>query len=527
MTRRSHAILCGLMLAFTAAAYAQTGQVPSARCAAFATFQIPGVALEITGAEWHPAGKGPSQPARTGQDSPELPAYCRIDGMLDRRVGDKGISYGIGFALALPDAWNGRFLQQGGGGLNGNVGMPAGAVAAGNRPALARGFAVASTDTGHQSKGGGFDAGFMGDQQAALDFAYVAVGRIAVLSKQIIAQYYGKPPDRSYFTGCSTGGREGMLMAQRYPTYFDGIVSGAPAIRTNHSNLALRSMAVTYNRIAPLDAQGKPVTAQALSDTDRKLVIDGLLAACDAKDGLADGMIFDPLGCKFDPEALQCRPDIAKADGCLSGQQAAAVKKAFAGPKDSKGNQVYPGFPYDTGIAAARGISGVLRSPSPPGPPIQSTEMDIDREARAADADPQVILTDTGTWTNLNTFSGRGGKLIFFHGMSDAWFSAFDTLDYYERVGRDNGGIDRVRGWSRLFLSPGMGHCSGGETALDSFDMLSAVVDWVENGTAPDAVKATGQSLPGRSRPLCPYPQHTHYKGRGDAQDASSFECRD
>jgi len=314
-------------------------------------------------------------------------------------------------------------------------------------------------------------------------------------------------------------------MAQRYPTYFDGIVSGAPAMRTSHSNLALRSMAVTFNRIAPRDAQGKPVTAQALSDGDRKIVPDALLNTCDAGDGAKDGMIFNPLGCKFDPEMLVCKG--AKEDGCLSSQQATAIKTAFAGPRDSKGNQVYPGFLYDTGIAAGRGITGVLRSPSPPGPPIQSLEQDIDREAQAAATDPQVILTDTATWTNLSTFSGRGGKLIFYHGVSDPWFSALDTLEYYERVGKDNGGVDRVRGWSRLYLSPGMGHCGGGEAGLDSFDMLSAVIDWVEKGAAPEAVNATGQSLPGRSRPLCPYPQHTHYKGQGDTQDASNFDCRD
>ena len=526
MIRKIDAVLCGLLLAVAIAAYGQTGSDPASRCAALSQLQISGVALEVTKAEWHAAGKTAAQPGQMGMASMALPAYCRIDGMLDRRVGDQGVSYGIGFALALPDEWNGRFLQQGGGGLNGNIGMPLGTVAAGNRPALARGFAVASTDTGHQSKGGGFDAGFMQDQQAALDFAYVAVGRVAALSKQIIAQFYGKPADHSYFTGCSTGGREAMLMAQRYPTYFDGIISGAPAIRTNHSNLALRFMAVTYNQIAPRDAQGKPITAQALSDSDRKLVLDGLLAACDGGDGLKDGMIFDPLHCRFDPEVFQCQLDAAKSDGCLTSKQAAAIRKAFAGPKDSKGNQVYPGFLFDTGIAVSRGISGVLRSPSPPGPPIQSLEMDIDREARAADTNPEVILSDTGTWTNLNTFSGHGGKLIFFHGVSDPWFSALDTLDYYQRVGKDNGGPDRVRGWSRLFLSPGMGHCGGGEAALDTFDLLSALVDWVEKGTAPESVRATGQAFPGRSRPLCAYPQHAQYKGQGDPQDAKNFECK-
>ncbi|MDM7995516.1 MAG: tannase/feruloyl esterase family alpha/beta hydrolase [Acidobacteriota bacterium] len=526
MIHRACAVIGGLMCLLAGAAYAQTqtGSEANARCAALSRLQLPGFALEISKAEWHPAGKPEVQPGPRAMPQMELPAYCRVDGMLDRRIGVKGVSYGIGFAIALPDAWNGRFLMQGGGGLNGTVGMPLGMVAAGETPALMRGFAVASTDTGHQSKGGAFDAGFMEDQQAALDFAYVAVGRVASISKLIVARYYGKPADHAYFTGCSTGGREAMLMAQRYPSYFDGIVSGAPAMRTGHSNLALRFMATTYNQIAPRDESGKPVTAQALSDRDRKLVLDSFMNTCDADDGLKDGMLFNPIGCRFNPEALVCKG--AKEEGCLSAQQAAAIRKAFAGPKDSKGNQVYPGFLYDSGVATAQGIPGVLRSPSPPGPPIQSLEMDVDAEARTADSDPQAILTDTASWTNLNTFSGRGGKLIFFHGVSDAWFSALDTVGYYEKVGRDNGGPEKVREWSRLFLVPGMGHCSGGEGALDTFDMLSAVVEWVEKGTAPDSIKATSRALPGRSRPLCPHPQHAHYKGHGDPQDAASFECR-
>ena len=192
MTGRRNAIIYGLVLACAAAAYGQTSQAPPARCAILTQLQIPGVALEITKAEWHAAGMTPSQPGQMAMPPIALPAYCRLDGMIDHRIGLKGVSYGIGFALALPDEWNGRFLMQGGGGLNGQVSMPLGMVATGGSPGLARGFAVASTDTGHQSKGG-FDAGFMQDQQAALDFAYVAVGRVAALAKQIVAQYYGKP----------------------------------------------------------------------------------------------------------------------------------------------------------------------------------------------------------------------------------------------------------------------------------------------------------------------------------------------
>ena len=500
------------------------GQTAAARCAELTKLQVPGVALAITKAEWLSASSGAAPagaPARAA-----LPAYCRMDGMIDRRTGAAGRTYGIGFALALPENWNGRFLFQGGGGLNGNVGNPLGGQATGDTPALARGFAVVSTDTGHQGQGA-FDGSFMQDQQAALDFAYVAVGRVAVLAKQIIAQHYGKPVDKSYFVGCSTGGREAMLMAQRYPLYFDGVVAGAPAMRTGYSNLATRSVAVALNQVAPKDTSGQPIPGQAFSESDKKLVIDGLLNACDANDGLKDGMIFNTRACRFDPKTLVCG-DGTKKDGCLSSQQAAAIEKAFAGPKDSKGTQVYPGFPYNTGITASTGGIPGLLSPgqSPLGPPNRSLQQDVDADAAAQAANSQAILSDTASWTNLATFSGHGGKLLFFHGMSDPWFSAQDTIQYYEKLGAANGGADQVQTWSRLFLSPGMGHCGGGQAALDNFDLLSAVVDWVEKGAAPTSVTATGRALPGRSRPLCAYPKSAYYKGQGDQQDARSFECR-
>ena len=519
-----------LVLTGTTAAHAQTGGPTPAACAALSSLQVPGVALMVSKAEWIAAGAPVGGRVGGGAGGPaastpsNLPAYCRLDGMLDRRTGTGGVGYGIGFALALPADWNGRFLMQGGGGLNGSVGTPLGAQFAGDRSGLARGFAVVSTDTGHQGKGG-FDASFMQDQQASLDFAYAAIGRVAEVAKRIIAQHYGKPPDRSYFVGCSTGGREGMMMTQRYPTYFDGVVSGAPAMRTNFSGIGDRWVAVTLNEVAPKNAQGQPVTRDALSESDKKTVIDGFLNACDAGDGLKDGMVFNTRACTFDPKKLACSG--AKLDGCLTMAQATALEKAFAGPKDSRGRQVYPGFLFDTGIASTQGIPGLLHGGSNPvGPAFTEIGMNVDQAVDQALADPRESLTATSRWTQLNTFSGRGGKLIFYHGVSDPWFSALDTVDYYERLQKANGGPEQVANWSRLFLSPGVGHCQGGPAALDTIDALSALVDWVEKGVAPESIKATGRAFPGRSRPLCAYPQHAHYKGQGNPEDAASFECR-
>jgi pimeloyl-ACP methyl ester carboxylesterase len=497
---------------------------PAAACAAMKQLQVPGVNLEVTKTEWVAAGSTP--PGRGAPASTvKLPAYCRIDGMIDKRTGAAGATYGIGFAIALPQNWNGRFLLQGGGGLNGSVQFPLGANAAGTEPGLARGFAVASTDTGHEGRGG-FDGSFQQDQQASLDFAYVAIGRFADIAKRIVAQHYGKPIDHSYFAGCSTGGREAMLMAERYPNYFDGVIAGSPAMRTSYSGIGDRWVAASLNEIAPKNDKGQPITNDALSDSDRKTVIDGLLNQCDALDGVKDRMVFNQKACHFDPKTIVCQG--AKTDGCLSAAQAAALEKGFAGPKDSKGRQVYAGFFFDSGIASTQGIPGLLRGGSSPvGPGFTDIGMDVDAAVDRVRNDPAESLNTTARWTNLNTFSGHNGKLLFYHGNSDPWFSSQDTVDYYERMTKANGGDDKVRAWSRLYLVPGMGHCAGGPETLDSFDALSAMVRWVEQGVAPESLTATGRDFPGRSRPLCAYPLHAHYKGSGNTEDAANFECRE
>jgi feruloyl esterase len=500
---------------------------PALKCSQLTELKIPDTTIVITKAQEVPnAAPGTVQlrPPAPETNGVAIPSNCLMEGAMDQRTGVDGKPYAIGFAIALPDRWNGRFLFQGGGGLNGTIRPPFGAQAAGEVPGLARGFAVVSTDSGHQ--GAVFDASFMKDQEASLNFAHASVGKVTTAAKAIIARYYGQPVKRSYFAGCSTGGREGMLASARFPEQFDGIVAGAPAMRTSHSNLGLAWANVAINEIAPRDESGKPDPTKVFSATDRKLIVDAVLDVCDAKDGVKDGLIFNVKACQFDPASLSCSS--AKSNSCLSPQHAGALKKAFAGPKNSRGTQVYPPFPWDSGIAAEGvAIPGILvtGARSPVAPPTRES-INVDQMEDATAADGRQRLTDTANWTNLTSFFGRGGKMVFYHGWSDPWFSAFDTVDYYERMARDSGGMDRVREKSsRLFAVPGMGHCGSG-AALDRFDMLGAVVDWVEQGKAPESVVASGPAFPGRSRPLCAYPRHAQYKGQGNPEDAVNFECR-
>jgi hypothetical protein len=456
-------------------------------CISLMNFKSP--AVEISKATPIPAGSTEQIHWNQTRTAP-LPAYCRVEGVINRRTGVGGEEFGINFALALPDNWNGDFLMQYGGGSNGVVLPPLGLNAAGDTPGLIRGFAVVSTDTGHKSRHPGFDFDFVRDQQAYLDFAYLANAEVATLAKQLIAQYYGKPARYSYFSGCSTGGREGMILSQRYPTVFDGIISGDPVMRAGLSNLAIgRWIPVAFNQIAPKDADGEPIISLAITDHDLEILMDALLKQCDPKDGVADGMISDPLGCDFDPAVLTCKE--GRTESCLAPEKVAAIKKAMGGPRTSEGPQIYPGFLYDTGITASSGIRGIL-TPGPGrfGPATTDMEVDVEKEA-LADTQP---LRDS-TSTNLTTFSAHGGKLIFYHGDSDPWFSPLDTLEYYKDIAAANGGLADVSKWSQFYFVPGMGHCGGGQ-ALDHFDFLGAMVDWVEKGSVPTSVIATGKAFP-------------------------------
>ena len=493
-----------------------------ASCAALLGYAPAGLDLKITTAAHHAnrqTAAGPRGPGVT------LPPHCHVEGELDRRTGVAGKSYALRFAVNLPDNWNGRYLFQGGGGLNGNLGEPLGGQASGGESGLSRGFAVVSTDSGHE--GSGFDASFMQDQEAALNFYLFGNMRVTQATKPIVTQYYTRDIDNAYFVGCSTGGREGMIMAQRFPSLFDGIVSGAPAIRTGMSNLALRWMNVHWNNAAPRGDDGLPLRGGTYNKEEQALIVDGLLQACDALDGAKDGLVFDVAHCNFDPMTLAC--PAGQSSNCLAPAKAEALVKAIAGPVDSRGVQVYSRFALDTGIDdSGRGQGGMLAGgATPPEGPSVEGMMSQDVDAELIQWSATDLSQGDAVALKLSSFSGQGGKHIYYHGVSDPWFSAMDTVDYYQRMAAANGGLQTVDQWSRVFLVPGMGHCQGGVQTLDSFDMLTAIVDWVESDKAPTAIVATGASMPGVSRPLCPYPQHPHYNGSGDINNAANFSCQE
>ncbi len=512
----SGTIALAALLLTAVPALAQT----DAACSALLAYAPPALKLKITTAA-HAANRQlqgpPTAPAVT------LPPHCHVEGELDRRTGSDGKSYALRFAINLPDQWNGRYLFQGGGGLNGNLGEPLGAQATGDKNALARGFAVVSTDSGHQAQGG-FDASFMADQEAALNFYFLGNMRVTQATKPMVEQYYRSAINKAYFVGCSTGGREGMIMVQRYPYLYDGIVTGSPAIRTGLSNLALRWINVQMNQAAAKDDKGQPLPGGTYSKDEQTLIVNALKQSCDALDGAKDGLIFNVAACKFDPKSIACKA--GQSSNCLAPAKAEALAKAMAGPVDSRGVQVYSRFAYDSGIADPGFIPGILNGGKPPvgAPSAAMMKQDVDAEFIENTAADTAIGDSVSL--KLSSFAAHGGKQIFYHGMSDPWFSAMDTVNYYQNMTAANGGLQTVDKFSRIFMVPGMGHCQGGSATLDTFDMLSPLVEWVEHDTAPASVTATGKSMPGVSRPLCPYPQHAQYQGSGDLNAAANYSCK-
>ncbi|MBT0962938.1 tannase/feruloyl esterase family alpha/beta hydrolase [Denitromonas iodatirespirans] len=497
------------------------------------------------------------------------PAHCRVLGTLDARIGVDGKDYAIGFELRLPEAWNGRFLFQGGGGNDGVIRPALGAIGNGQPTnALSEGFAVVSTDAGHTAENVPVIGGqlFGIDPQARVDYGYNAIERVGETAKALIALRYAEKARYSYFIGCSNGGRQGMVAAERFPRLFDGIVSGNPGYNLPRAAVQHPWDVQAFGAAAPKAADGRPILSQSFSNSDLTLVTDAVTAQCDALDGLADGIIENQPACHFDPAVLQCAG--AKTDACLSGAQVEALHKVFGGAKNGLGEALYADWPYDTGVSAAGWRAWkigtattsmpnsrivTLGGPSLPyifmTPPDEVAGATPDQNALAVydyllnydfDANASRIDESSGIYTEssmqfmsakprIAPFRAHGGKLILYHGTSDPVFSVNDTIAYYQQLAKRSGGYPRTGRFARLFVVPGMNHCSGGP-ATDGFNTLAPIVEWVEKGRAPTSIDATarpenGTAWPGRTRPLCPYPLQARYTGRGSIEQAENFRC--
>jgi hypothetical protein len=490
--------------------------------------------FQVEKSEWVADSRLPAGP---GGGTTEVPAHCLFRVTLDQRPSMvEGVSFGTGIELRLPLAWNGRLLFQGGGGLNGVLNPALGTVS-GFPSALARGFAVVSTDGGHRGRTA-VDSSFAVDQQAKLDFAYQAVQRTTREAKALINRYYGRKPDYSYFMGCSTGGREAMMAAQRLPLEFDGVVSGNASF--NLTRVAMNQIwsLQTVTRVAPKDANGKPRLSEAFTDAQLKAVSTAVLKQCDGLDGLEDGMINDYKACRFDPASLKCGAQGADAQPCLSAQQVDALKDILGGARNPRGESLYGATPFDTGIAlpAWRAMHlGTATSPpanaslgrdtlrlfsmTPSNPDFDPLRFDFDHDM---DTLAETAAINDAVATLHTTFAGHGGKMIVYHGLSDQAMWTGALTQWYEKLTpRDSHG---PQSWARLFLVPGMTHCGGGQST-DQFDMLTAIQQWVEKGQAPDRVIASGKAFPGKTRPLCPYPKVARFNG-SNPDNQESFSCR-
>jgi pimeloyl-ACP methyl ester carboxylesterase len=491
----------------------------------------------ISTARWISNGPLPAAATRTLPviAHMRLPAHCLVRGVLDPRTGVGGVKYGLGFELRMPARWNGRFLFQGGGGLDGTVAPAVGLIPSGGRVALARGFAVISSDGGHE----GWSAAFAADQQARLDYAYAGLGPVAELGRALIERYYRRPARESYFVGCSNGGREAMMVANRFPELFNGIIAGDPGFNLSRVAIAEMWSVKHLEMVAPKDARGSPILSEALTPSDLHLVAQAVLAACDRLDGLRDGMINDIVACRtaFKPSALLCKPGSDRR--CLSNAKVAALEAVFGGPHDSAARPLYSDWPFDAGIdtpgwriwklgtsptAVSNGLDAVLGLEAmryyfmtPPDPVMTPATFDFDRALRLT---AQTAAINDATGTFFSSYVARGGKLIVYQGMSDPVFSPDAIIDWYRGLLKQDHDAQQ---WARLFLIPGMNHCGGGP-ATDRFDALTAIVRWTERNQAPDSLIAHGAAFPGVTRPLCPYPKYARYKG-GNPARAGSFAC--
>lgn len=500
--------------------------------------------LEIESATHVPAGETQVQtPVGGGRYMPvpaTVPEHCAVTGQFEQRTGSDGMPYAFKVEMRLPLDWNGGLLYQGGGGLNGSVNPALGRVMSTSTVpgGLMRGFAVISTDGGHDAAVTP-GASFARDQLAMLNFAYASIGKVAHVGKSVVDGFYGRQPDRTYFWGCSNGGREALIAAQRFPQEFDGIIAMNPGFELSRATMLAHYSTLQYRGL------GRPGEPGAITLEDMQLLGNAVTQQCDALDGNADGLIFNHAACDFDPAVVQCRP--GQNDQCLSPEKVEVIRTAFAGPQGDNGEPVFGSWPWDSGIGTQGwldwqngryiaetdavmeyfpslirdGIANYFHYP----PIAEEDLLGLDHTSLPEGMRVTAALTDSDS-TQFSTFADRGGKMILMTGWADPIFSASRLTQWYEQVIGDAAAMGSdAQSFSRLFLNPGMNHCAGGPS-LDQIDLLGALDSWVTQGTAPDRVIARGEFLEGQSRPLCQYPAYAHYSGEGDAADAANYECR-
>jgi pimeloyl-ACP methyl ester carboxylesterase len=484
-------------------------------------------------------------------DKPARPTHCLVHAVLNKRTGIDGKPYEMQVEVRLPVTWNGRFLYQGGGGVDGFL-FPADGgqmLAADQDSALMRGYAVATTDSGHQREVGpaNGDYLFAADPQARDEYGYQQIPLVHGAAVKIIATAYGQMPVRSYFYGASNGGRQAMVAAQRYPDLFDGIVSYASGFRLVQAALAGSIFhAQLAARLAPHRSDGTPDIDHPLTAQKLKVISDRILEACDARDGARDGMVSDSLSCSVDPQKWICKKDAPK--GCLSKAEAAFVRDFLAGPKLRDGKPAYSSLAADPNVIFSIGGNWVSLFPIFWGeashvyttPPTISPDMmsyllksDLDTEYRKAFATTPVFKHSGVEFTNgdspdMDAFQRHGGKLIAFTGAADEAFPSPDSAAYMDSV-FTRYGKEGADNFVRLFIIPGFGHAFPYKQSTTQVDLIGAVVDWAENGRPPEGLMASARpdaDWPGRTRPLCAYPTSAYYTGSGSIEKGNNFTCR-
>ena len=496
------------------------GPAQALDCESLAALQLPDIRIELASPSSGEEAPSEDLPKGVASVSPKaVVPHCKVEGV----VGSE-----IRFEVLLPDEWNGKFLMGGGGGFVGSLGYQ-------GRFSVNRGYATAATDTGHQ--GHGIRAEWaMGRPERRVNYGYLGVHRTTEAAKAIVRAYYGRDAAYSYFYGCSNGGRQAMMSAQRFPQDFDGIVAGAPA---HDFSGVLAAFAYNMQRIFP---DPENLSEPVITAQNRQLLESEILRRCDDLDGVKDGFLNDPRACGFKLTDLPVCPDSAPADHCLTIRQREAIAAVYNGPRNSSGS-IYPGLPFG-GESAAAAWQGWITGPSPrmmrdfeePSSQFgfatqgfkylvfQDPEFDYstydfdDYERDAAHLDGFLNATSA----DLNGLKKSGGKLLLWHGWSDAALTAYASINYFEEAETRDAS---VRDYFRFYLMPGVFHCAGGP-GPDRVDWLDALEQWVEQGNAPSDLVATKveDGRVAKTRPLCVYPERAEYRG-GDPNQAASYEC--